>query len=63
MSKCKLCSQFFVIQEDAADYEEGKGNCVLENEGGKGKYWISKPRFVDSEACSNYKPSMKIIGK
>ena len=60
MAKCGKCSGFFEGRKDAPDYEPGKGNCVMEKESNKGKFWLSKPVSVDSEGCSDYKPSIKI---
>ena len=54
MAQCKDCAYFFVIPEDADDYEPGKGDCVTEQKDEKGKFWLSKPVFEDTEACQNY---------
>jgi benzylsuccinate synthase/naphthyl-2-methylsuccinate synthase gamma subunit len=51
MSTCKDCSYFFPVSQDAYDYEQGKGDCVNEKEDEKGKYWLSKPIFEDTEQC------------
>lgn len=55
MSKCKDCTQYFALPENAGDYEKGKGDCVREKQDSKGKYWLSKPTTVDTSACNEFK--------
>lgn len=55
MSKCKDCTQYFALPENAGDYEKGKGDCVKEKQDAKGKYWLSKPTTVDTLACNEFK--------
>ena len=55
MAICKDCDYFFPLPEDADDYEKGKGDCVNEKVDEKGKYWLSKPIYEDSEQCTEYK--------
>ncbi|QTA92878.1 benzylsuccinate synthase gamma subunit family protein [Desulfonema magnum] len=52
MSKCADCAFFFRIPEGDLDYEQGKGDCVMEQQDEKGKFWLSKPVFESDEACS-----------
>jgi hypothetical protein len=56
MAFCKECRFFFPIPEDADDYEEGKGDCVREEQDDKGKFWLSKPTTCDSDTskCANF---------
>lgn len=56
MAYCKECRFFFAIPEDADDYIEGKGDCVIEEKDEKGKYWKAKPVMIDNNAdkCSNF---------
>ena len=54
-SKCKTCSYFFPIPENADDFAAGKGDCVTEVEDEKGKFWLSKAVFETSDCCSAYK--------
>lgn len=51
MATCGECASFFKIPEKDLDYEEGKGDCVLQNQDQKGKYWLSKPVFETDAAC------------
>jgi len=55
MSTCEGCGFFFLIPEDADDYEPGKGDCVLEKKDEKGQYWLSRPVLKDMESCANFK--------
>jgi benzylsuccinate synthase/naphthyl-2-methylsuccinate synthase gamma subunit len=57
MATCEECTFFFPIPEDADDYEAGKGDCVTEKKDEKGKYWLSKPVFVNSETCNEFQKS------
>ena len=57
MATCEECAFFFPIPKDADDYEAGKGDCVIEKRDEKGKYWLSKPVFVNSETCSEFQKS------
>jgi benzylsuccinate synthase len=57
MATCEECGFFFAIPEDADDYEVGKGDCVTEKKDEKGKYWLSKPVFVNSETCIEFQKS------
>lgn len=50
MAYCKECRFFFPIPQDADDYEPGKGDCVLEEQDDKGKYWKAKPVMGDNDA-------------
>ncbi len=52
MAKCADCSFFFGIPECDLDYEQGKGDCVIQQQDEKGKFWLSKPVFQDDEGCS-----------
>lgn len=58
MATCKECSFFFKIPEDAYDYKAGKGDCVTEKKDEKGKYWLSKPIFGNSESCAEFRKSL-----
>lgn len=40
---------FHPIPEDAADYESGKGDFVVQRKDGKGIYWVLKAVFADQE--------------
>lgn len=55
MATCNECSFFFKISENDDDYEPGKGDCVTEKIDEKGKYWLSKTLFGNSESCLNFK--------
>ena len=57
MTTCKECEQFFPVPQDADDYEQGMGDCVSEKQDEKGKYWLSAPRFENSEQCASFKKS------
>lgn len=57
MATCEECAFFFAIPEDADDFEAGKGDCVTEKRDEKGKYWLSKPVFVNSETCNEFQKS------
>lgn len=57
MGKCKDCSSFFQVPDNADDFEPGKGDCVIEKKDEKGKYWLSKPVFDNMEACETFKKS------
>jgi benzylsuccinate synthase len=54
MAKCEQCSFFFEIPKDAGDYEAGKGDCVTAKKDEKGRYWLSKPVFIATEACGEF---------
>ncbi len=54
MAKCESCSFFFNIPEGADDYQKGKGDCVTEKKDEKGRYWLSKPVFENTDSCGNY---------
>ena len=54
MANCGDCSFFFMVPENADDYEPGKGDCVTEKRDEKGTYYLSKPVFVATETCSNF---------
>lgn len=49
MAYCKECRFFFAIPEDADDYQAGKGDCVVEEQDEKGKYWKARPVMGDSD--------------
>ena len=53
MANCAECSSFFKIPESDLDYEEGKGDCVMQKQDQKGKYWLSKPVFESDAACDH----------
>lgn len=55
MATCKECTQFFLVPEGADDYAVGKADCVMEKEDEKGKYWLSKPVFENSEQCDAFR--------
>ena len=55
MSTCEECAYFFLIPEDADDYEPEKGDCVTEKKDEKGKYWLSKAIFGNSETCTEFR--------
>lgn len=55
MATCKECSFFFRIPETDLDYEEGKGDCVIQRQDQKGKFWLSKPRLAADPACEEIK--------
>ncbi|CAG4882136.1 Benzylsuccinate synthase gamma subunit [Georgfuchsia toluolica] len=55
MATCKECTQFFLIPEGADDYAAGKADCVMEKEDEKGKYWLSKPVFENTEQCDAFR--------
>lgn len=54
MATCSNCVFFFAVPEDADDYEKGKGDCVNQVEDEKGLYWLSKPVFDVTDACTNF---------
>ena len=58
MAKCKNCSCFNLIPEDADDFEPGKGDCITEVKDEKGKYWLSKPVFETMDACKSFKKAI-----
>ena len=45
---------FFLIPEDADDYEPGKGDYVREVTDTKGKYWLSVPVYKDQEISEEH---------
>ena len=51
MATCIECALFFRIPEGEDDYEPGKGDCVIEHQDQKGKYWLSKPVSEKDEIC------------
>lgn len=53
MANCAECSSFFKIPESDLDYKEGKGDCVMQKQDQKGKYWLSKPVFESDAACEH----------
>ena len=55
MKTCEQCTFYFPVPEDAGDYEAGKGDCVIEKEDAKGKYWLSKPITKTSPSCPTFK--------
>ena len=59
MATCGKCRSFFEDSKDALNYEPGKGVCVMERESAKGKFWTSKPVFLDLNACDNFKTSIR----
>lgn len=54
MAKCKECRFFFPIPEDADDFKPGKGDCVTERRDKKGKYWLAKPVYEDTDSCEYF---------
>ncbi|EFK06848.1 BssC/TutF protein [delta proteobacterium NaphS2] len=54
MAECKECRFFFGVPENADDFKPGKGDCVTEIRNEKGKSWLSKPVFEDSESCGTF---------
>lgn len=54
MATCKECEHFFPVPQDADDFEKGKGDCVNEEQDEKGKYWLTKPIFDNSEQCADF---------
>lgn len=56
MPKCQECRYFFLIPENADDYEKGKGDCVREEKDDKGKYWSARPVMEgqDANKCEYY---------
>ena len=58
MATCKDCSFFFKVPENADDYEAGKGDCVTEKKDEKGKYWLSKLVFDNSESCPEFRKTL-----
>jgi len=56
MATCVECASFFRIPETDMDYESGKGDCVIQKQDQKGKFWLSKPVFESNEACPNQRP-------
>lgn len=61
MTKCGKCDYFRKISKGADDYEEGKGDCVMEKKDEKGKFWISRPVFEDTESCLEFKKKIHTI--
>lgn len=55
MATCRGCECFFPVAQGEDDYELGKGDCVLQKEDEKGRYWLSKPVFETSERCDSYR--------
>lgn len=51
MATCGNCGSFFPIPESDLDYEQGKGDCVMQQQDQKGKYWLSKPVFESDPQC------------
>ena len=49
MIKYGESNHFFPIPEDAADYEPGRGDFVVQRKDEKGTYWHLKPVFADME--------------
>jgi len=57
MDTCQGCVNLFPVPEAEEDFQPGKADCVLQKEDEKGKYWLSKPIFENSERCSLYHKS------
>jgi len=57
MATCQGCEYLFPVSEGESDFEPGKADCVLQKEDEKGKYWLSKPVFENSERCAHYQKS------
>jgi hypothetical protein len=55
--KCSECKSFFLIPEDALDYEEGVGDCVREIRDSMGKYWHTRKvkAEMDASECPGFK--------
>jgi benzylsuccinate synthase len=56
MATCSECKLFFKIPESDLDFEAGKGDCVVQRQDQKGKYWLSKPVFESDSACDQLAP-------
>ena len=63
MRTCSMCKNWFPIPEKYPDYEEGKGDCVLEHEDDKGKWWTAK--VVDgknnADQCPHFSPKLETV--
>ena len=57
LTTCEDCAFFFRIPEGDLDYEVGKGDCVLQRQDQKGKFWLSKPVYETQEACEEKQSS------
>ena len=55
MATCGECGLFFKIPESDLDYEKGKGDCVMQKQDQKGKYWVSRPVCESDQACDQKK--------
>jgi len=51
MATCGECASYFAIPEGDLDYEKGKGDCVVEQQDQKGKFWLSRPVKDTDLAC------------
>lgn len=56
MATCGECASFFTIPEQDMDYQKDKGDCVVEKQDQKGKFWLSKPVFATDAGCAEMKP-------
>lgn len=56
MGTCGKCASFFKIPGGDLDYEDGKGDCVLQQQDQKGKFWLSKPVFESDAGCDQMTP-------
>lgn len=54
MPTCTECRFFFRLSENEGDFEPGKGDCVTEHRDEKGKFWLSKPTYEQSETCKSF---------
>jgi benzylsuccinate synthase/naphthyl-2-methylsuccinate synthase gamma subunit len=55
MATCVDCAFFFRIPEGEDDFEPGKGDCVIEHQDQKGKYWLSKPVMEKNDTCTSFR--------
>ncbi len=53
MATCGECASFFAIPAGDLDYEKGKGDCVVQQQDQKGKFWLSKPVKDTDVACDH----------
>jgi benzylsuccinate synthase len=56
MADCSECASFFKIPQGDLDYEPSKGDCVMEMQDQKGKFWLSRPVMETDAACGKMQP-------
>ena len=56
MATCDECASFFKIPEGDPDFEADKGDCVVQRQDQKGKFWLSKPVSASDDSCDRMKP-------